>query len=59
MPNILQAVLGFPGYHIISGLAYGIDSAAHRSILDLDGPSKTIAVCGNGLDRASHPSIKP
>lgn len=44
------AGLGRSGYHIVSGLAYGIDSAAHRSVLALRGPSQTIAVCGNGLD---------
>lgn len=46
----LAAELGRGGYHIVSGLAYGIDSAAHRSVLALGGPSQTIAVCGNGLD---------
>jgi len=44
------AGLGRSGYHIVSGLACGIDSAAHRSVLALRGPSQTIAVCGNGLD---------
>jgi len=37
---------------IISGLARGIDGAAHRTILDLDLSHKTIAVCGTGLDIA-------
>lgn len=44
------ALLGSAGYHIISGMALGIDSAAHRSILNQGSSSKTIAVCGNGLD---------
>lgn len=46
----LAAHLGMAGYHIISGLAYGVDSAAHRSILAVAKQSKTVAVCGNGLD---------
>lgn len=45
------ATLGLAGYHIASGMAHGIDGAAHRSILRLAGAKcKTIAVCGNGLD---------
>lgn len=42
--------LGLAGYHVISGLAYGVDSAAHRGSLSLRGKSQTIAVCGSGLD---------
>ncbi|MDR1859761.1 MAG: DNA-processing protein DprA [Bacteroidales bacterium] len=36
-------------YMVISGLAYGIDVAAHRACLQYDVP--TLAVLGHGLDR--------
>ena len=38
------------GLLIISGLARGIDGAAHRAVLDLCQPHLTAAVCGTGLD---------
>lgn len=43
------ASLSAAGYGIVSGLALGIDAAAHRG--GLSGPGGTIAVIGTGIDR--------
>ncbi len=51
----LAAELGQRGVAVASGLARGIDSAAHQGALGTDGPGGTIGVIAGGIDIAYPP----
>jgi DNA processing protein len=46
----LSAELSVLGIEVVSGLAVGIDAAAHESALGIGGDASTIAVVASGLD---------
>lgn len=50
-----SAALAKSGASIVSGLAYGVDSAAHNGAVSIP-HGKTIAVLGNGLEYGIYPS---
>lgn len=52
----LASDLASHGVTVVSGLALGIDGAAHRGVLQSAHPSRTVAVLAHGLDMVYPPS---
>lgn len=50
MARRLAQGLAEAGFTVVSGLARGIDAAAHAAALEVDGPARTIAVMAGGVD---------
>jgi DNA processing protein len=48
MAHKIGSEIAKAGFTVVSGLAYGIDSCAHKAALNVGG--RTAAVCGTGLD---------
>lgn len=57
MTKKLCSVFAESGITVVSGMARGIDTAAHRQALDFSG--KTVAVLGSGLDNIYPSQNKP
>jgi DNA processing protein len=48
--RLFAQALSHAGLVIVSGLAKGIDGAAHQGVIDLGNGHFTLAVCGTGVD---------
>jgi DNA processing protein len=54
--RLFAEALAESGIHVVSGLALGIDGAAHRGVLGSSRPSSTVAVVAHGLTIVYPPS---